>query len=363
MAFKIVSLAIYPQPSTSRQTLKLTVLSGLLKLFRSGDTENSFHWAWDTVFHAVLDFVFALGSINRDSNDGSHDFLFILRDVCIFRGEEEAPGVSLSVPSNELTDKFAWNYGSVPYLFGYSASGYKTQAASISGSIRRPGGVVVRLYPAFVTKYYPDGAILLHLKRVYGVLVEANVANVDRLTAPSSRKNTATFEPRGAMVAPRDLLPLFAALRDVLQTLVALHRLGWIHRDIGWSNVLKHKDRDSWFLIDFVDSATSPRSRECLSVEEHAPEMFVDNSFHTTAVDIWAKSVSQAVNAARPGSDLMQQDPAARPNAEEALRELLGLQEETFRDFEKKVLAIAFKMMNVTFATLKDYNTQQLTCP
>lgn len=108
-------------------------------------------------------------------------------------------------------------------------------------TIHRPSGGVVRLYPAFVTKYYPVGAILYHLARVYGALLEGDVPNVDHLTKLDFKLNVATFEPCGEIAAspPRDLPTLFAVLKDVLQALVALHRVGWIHRDIRWPNVAR----------------------------------------------------------------------------------------------------------------------------
>ncbi|GMF23782.1 unnamed protein product [Phytophthora lilii] len=152
-----------------------------------------------------------------------------------------------------------------------------------------------------------------------------------------------SFEPRGTMVKLSNLLELFDALRDVLQALVALHDLGWIHRDIRWSNVIKQRDGDSWFLIDFADAATSPQpssSGQHLSRCEHAPEIFVDNGTHTTAVDVWAvgfliETVGTHVRwqdlAGRSAfyERLVAKDPAKRPSAEEALADLLVLKEES----------------------------------
>ncbi|KAK1938111.1 hypothetical protein P3T76_009261 [Phytophthora citrophthora] len=54
---------------------------------------------------------------------------------------------------------------------------------------------------------------------------------------------------------------------------------------------MKERDEASWFLIDFAVAATSPQpsaTGEHLSLDEHAPEIFVENGEHTTAVDIWA---------------------------------------------------------------------------
>lgn len=63
-----------------------------------------------------------------------------------------------------------------------------------------------------------------------------------------------------------------------------------MHRDIPWSNVMKSRD-GSWFLIDFLHAVLSRAdnsSGKHLNCENHAPEMFVKKSTHSTAVDIWS---------------------------------------------------------------------------
>jgi serine/threonine protein kinase len=143
------------------------------------------------------------------------------------------------------------------------------------------------------------------------------------------------------MVKPSNLLELFVALRNVLEALIVLHRELVIHRDIRWSNVIKRRDCDSWFLIDFDDAAISPQyfpSGEHLSKEEHAPEIFVSGSIHTTAVDIWA--VGYLIETSNVQWDdftrrtaftnrLLQEDPTRRPTAKEALCDLAKHREET----------------------------------
>eukprot|EP00644_Phytophthora_capsici_P015436 jgi/Phyca11/547387/estExt2_Genewise1Plus.C_PHYCAscaffold_240409 len=368
-----------------------------LNPFRRGKTENAFISMWDSIFRNVLDVLFTQAHIDRDSCNGSStrqkrpDFLFVLDQVCVFRGEEKPPDVNISVPTEELCSKLVWAYGSVPYVFGYAASGYDIQLHALypldplkvltknigtfnlevkehlfqivlvmlnlsllfqaiadecpaSGrdefrDITRSSGVVVRLSPTFVEKIFPDISTFGHLELVYGHLKRASVPNVDRLTNLHFQKRLAVFKPRGTMVRPSNLLDLFGALKDVLQALVALHRLGWIHRDIRWSNVIRQRTGNSWFLIDFVDAATDPQqypSGQHLSVEEHAPEIFVENGVHTTAVDIWAvgflietSGVEWLDFAGRTSlyRRLIAKDPAARPNAEEVLAELMALEE------------------------------------
>lgn len=61
-----------------------------------------------------------------------------------------------------------------------------------------------------------------------------------------------------------------------------------MHRDIRWPNVLKYKDRDAWFLIDFEHAHSSPASKssaEGLDPATHAPDI---SNKHTLAVDMWS---------------------------------------------------------------------------
>lgn len=49
----------------------------------------------------------------------------------MFRGEEQAFGVDLGLPGNELTEKLVWNYGNIPYWLGYAASGYRVNVFAL----------------------------------------------------------------------------------------------------------------------------------------------------------------------------------------------------------------------------------------
>ncbi|DAZ97909.1 TPA: hypothetical protein N0F65_012172, partial [Lagenidium giganteum] len=105
-----------------------------------------------------------------------------------------------------------------------------------------------------------------------------------------------------------------------------------IHRDIRWSNVIKRRDCDAWFLIDFADAATSPQhfpAGKHLSTEEHAPEIFVAVGYliETSGVQ-WDDLARRTAFAKR----LLQEDPTRRPTAEEALRDLAKLQEEATQE-------------------------------
>ena len=283
----------------------LVLNSRMLKSLRIGTTENSFIWFWDTMIRSVLDFVFSEADIGRDSSKGSStakkrpDFCFILNEVCVFRGEEKEPGVDIKLPRSELEEKLIWSYGKVPYLFGYAASGFKirlfaltrgindaagantfqlgffnlenladrfrmvlallnlcllfpaiTEECPDSGrneyrNIHRSNGVVVRLNPTHIEKVFPNEEGFDQLERIYRIIINGKVPNVDRLIKLKRTTKTAKFEPRGTMVKPSNLLELFVALRNVLEALIVLHRELVIHRDIRWSNVIKRCDCDA----------------------------------------------------------------------------------------------------------------------
>ncbi|KAE9344240.1 hypothetical protein PR003_g8571 [Phytophthora rubi] len=91
-----------------------------------GDTETSFISFWDDLIRNVLDFVLHnIGKSDRNSSRSAStglngpDYLFIVDDVCVFRGEEKDPGEQIETPRRELCDKLIWSYGDAPYLFGY----------------------------------------------------------------------------------------------------------------------------------------------------------------------------------------------------------------------------------------------------
>jgi len=52
--------------------------------------------------------------------------------------------------------------------------------------------------------------------------------------------NRLIFKPCGDDKMPSMLAELFCVLQDILQALTELHKANWMHRDIRWSNVIKH---------------------------------------------------------------------------------------------------------------------------
>ncbi|OWZ15496.1 Crinkler (CRN) [Phytophthora megakarya] len=156
----------------------------------------------------------------------------------------------------------------------------------------------------------------------------AHVCNVDDLVELNLEEGRVMLPPRGITVKPENLLELLGALRDVLQALVGLHHLGWVHRDIRWSNVIRQRNGISWFLIDITKAATSPQPWSCgrhLSAEEYAPEILRGCwlLIETSRVSGWVDFGDRASLKDR----MMAKYPKARPSAEEALAVVVKLEE------------------------------------
>ncbi|POM69094.1 Crinkler (CRN) family protein [Phytophthora palmivora] len=320
-----------------------------------GDTETSFISFWDDLIRNVLNFVIhdignSYRNSSRSASTGSNrpDYLFIVDSVCVFRGEEQAPGEQMETPRRELFENLVWSYGDAPYLFGYAVVGYEARLYAIARVHDDVDAIEVLLEPSCVVKCFPEALFQRakgHVEAVYKVLEEHAIPNVDRLDHADQNAMRLIFKPRGQEKRPANLVELFHALANVLQALVKLHAASWMHRDIRWPNVIKSRDSDnSWFLIDFMDAAQSPQvspSGNHLSQAEHAPEIFSDGN-HTTAVDVW--SVGRLIqtcgdvvygswyDTGRERTQflelLMHDDPSRRPTAAAALDRLRQLEQE-----------------------------------
>ncbi|KAH9149817.1 hypothetical protein AeRB84_007236 [Aphanomyces euteiches] len=172
-----------------------------------------------------------------------------------------------------------------------------------------------------------------YLKVVYEAMKNANVPNVDSLV--HCGKYYVLLSPVGAGGFPFCRFPtneqtVLEAIESILEALVILHSVGWMHRDIRWPNVIKQANQSKWFLIDFDHAATSPQDNskdERLSSEEHAPDMFGGSGVHTTAVDIWGIGHLMRSCDCELDPDLIDycralchSDPSKRPTADKALR-------------------------------------------
>jgi hypothetical protein len=86
-------------------------------------TEDLFHSFWDQNVRNILETIVLGGRSIRNGNwDTSTgtlrpDYGFSVRNICLFRGEEEHPG-SADDPKKELAAKFTWVYDPAPYVLG-----------------------------------------------------------------------------------------------------------------------------------------------------------------------------------------------------------------------------------------------------
>ncbi|ETO84833.1 hypothetical protein F444_01300 [Phytophthora nicotianae P1976] len=289
-----------------------------------GDTKKSFISFWDDLIRNVLNFVLhdigkSVRNSSRSASTGSNrpDYLFIVDSVCVFCGEEKAPGEQLETPRRELVEKLVWSYGDAPYLFGYAAVGYEA-----------------RLY--VITRVHDDvdamelGVFdLKHLEGRFRLLLA--ILNVARLLRSLAKA-------------------LFQRAKDHIEAVYKVleeHAIPNVDRlDHADQNaIIKSRDADnSWFLIDFMNASRSPQaspSGNHLSQAEHAPEIFSDGN-HTTAVDVW--SVGRLIqtcgdvvygswyDTGRERTQflelLMHNDPSKRPTAVAALDRLRQLDQE-----------------------------------
>ncbi|RIB30910.1 hypothetical protein C2G38_2052541 [Gigaspora rosea] len=69
-----------------------------------------------------------------------------------------------------------------------------------------------------------------------------------------------------------------AAIRCVLNALVDLHELGYVHRDIGWQNILQLTD-NNWMLIDLECAGIDDQVVNFEPLNDWAPEVIETNIY------------------------------------------------------------------------------------
>jgi hypothetical protein len=106
------------------------VLSPLIKLYTAvvespamTGTEEYFRGFWDKNIKEVIELVLGQGQSFRNSNNNTQmrqmrpDFGLLLRNVCVFRGEEKGPQ-NTEDPRAELINKLMWVYKPAEYILG-----------------------------------------------------------------------------------------------------------------------------------------------------------------------------------------------------------------------------------------------------
>ncbi|CAH2070318.1 unnamed protein product [Thlaspi arvense] len=270
----------------------------------------------------------------------------------LWRGEEADKVLEGAAdPSSLLVEKILWSYNDLPYILGYHAIGftvtfcalsrpsqdrvictdlYSFDVTSPSDRIKalvpcyrlasllplladmcttRPlcyndfertnhGDFVTEVTPHTVTKYYSSKRKWIGVKGIYDFL-DQRVPHAEHLDRASEKDLSLSFNPRGIKVKPRTVDQLIESLMCVTRSLVALHDLSFMHRDMGWDNVMRSSEMATseaeWIVCGFDEAAESPQlnphrpaAREEVEGEErgrHAPEM--ERGLHAVKVDVW----------------------------------------------------------------------------
>ncbi|CAE6235119.1 unnamed protein product [Arabidopsis arenosa] len=273
----------------------------------------------------------------------------------LWRGEEtDKVREGAADPSCLLVEKILWSYNDLPYILGYHAIGFTVTfcALSLSSQDRvictdlysfnvsspsdrikalvpcyrlasllplladrcttRPlcyndferidhGDYVIEVTPNTVTKYYSSKRKWMGVKGIYDFL-DQRVPHAEHLDRASEKDLSLSFKPRGVRVKPQNIDQLIDSLMCVTKALVALHDLSFMHRDMGWHNVMRSMatiitttDTD-WFVCGFDAAVEAPQlnphrpvAKAVMEEEEergrHAPEM--ERGLHAVKVDVW----------------------------------------------------------------------------
>ena len=152
---------------------------------------------------------------------------------------------------------------------------------------QRQDGGSITVFPTHVVKHClrpaPDA--------VYEALNSVPCAvRVKKYTMASATRPLATLvpEPVAAQRLPEDLAELRRAVTAVLRALAAFHRLGFVHRDVRWPNVLVD-GRGDWVLVDFelADAVGQPLPADAIALSTVAPEARQPGAGYMPLDDAW----------------------------------------------------------------------------
>ena len=247
------------------------------------------------------------------------DFLFYVNQFLILRGEEKKKRGELVHAKGELIDKLkSWNaltFGNLKYILGFACAGEAFVFCAISSScklcevsrtfdleivvdrfeilirvinlarlfrtlahripqenimlfkpLHRSNGCIVEIRDGYVLKKIPVSAHEFqetydYLEKLYRIMISERVPHViERWGILVKRRGDAIYielklRPCGLEIVPTSVDQLLSALRSIFLALEGIHKLGYVHRDIRWPNILWMSEGD-WRLIDFENSST-----------------------------------------------------------------------------------------------------------
>lgn len=122
-------------------------------------------------------------------------------------------------------------------------------------TLERQEGVSVTIFPTFVLKKIPldwKYARKSELLTLYNAILEQkprNIVNIKEMPTFTRRHMRLELSPVGYPVHVRDIIRLRHTIRDMLKGLAFLHKLGYVHRDLRWANVI----RDRYGNVRLID--------------------------------------------------------------------------------------------------------------
>lgn len=315
------------------------------------------------------------------------DFLWMFQRVLLFRGEEKATDGELEDAVHDNNRKIHWHvliYGTeLPYVLTYAAAGnlIRFYVLRRNSSLSEPvTGVlnvtspsdrlevlfcvmnIMRLCLTLSPMCPADALSVGHqLTTRHGsvtineryVLKVVHIAGNTHLTAVDTLRQlyadleahsvpftTRAFDirvkrtnelhlkiaPLALQVYPQTEADLKGCIRCLLRALVALHNLGWVHRDIRWPNVLR--TASEWILSDFENSGhdnsavTWNNPALPLEVQNGAPYLKSADMYQIGYLMVDPRLTQVLTVLARAFRDkCLDDDPSKRPTAEQALQD------------------------------------------
>ncbi|XP_059630430.1 crinkler effector protein 8-like isoform X1 [Cornus florida] len=216
----------------------------------------------------------------------------LIRNFCLWRGEETDQLRSGDItPSTSILLKHMWTYMDIPYILGYYAVGHRVTFCALSrlhartikndlytvdlsvraerlnvlvpcwriaglltlladrcsncklflysdfDRIHMGNGDTFEMTPNMTTRFFTKLREWAAVKEIYGFL-DNKIPHAEVLVGSSERELALVFNSRGFKIKPQNCDQLVKALIHVTEALVELHKLSFMHRDLGWEKVI-----------------------------------------------------------------------------------------------------------------------------